>query len=591
MPLSNIPRHSLVTLLIIVKIVVTTVQIFIWGELRNGAINLRPLSRPLRLLTLCGLLFTCIFLISILFKDTVRVNSPLELLPTDSTTSRGVLVPSYIIPLTLIAITIGWGYMLTGALHVQPALRWLIFALYGFFTVAPLMFYVLSEAGIGLTRWTAPLLLLLLIYAFIMVPRRSLPVALEWVLLTGLHGLLVSVCLFAAVRTQMVADSEIRSSYIIEATLTGNTLLSAPFLFLAGLSWIDFGIAMSGWFTGAVRERATTVVAIWILFALMGYRLYVPISGIMANGVDVQQLGAWAGAALLCAGLLLIAVWRQRQPPGGNVSRGLITWLIILPISLMILLVIAALFATLFVLPNVFAPGAINRFTQILASIEVLGDGVGQQLPLIVAALALPIIGLAVRRGYATVAAYGLILFWHRVLDWATEPGRQLAWLRFDHADVEMIVLLALTGLALVWLRRHQLTGIRAVQLFGLVLLMALINQIDFLDNPLSPVLGFAGAFFLAFGILWNILTAGGQFANYSSAAFPQTSRLLLYIGYALLSVSIAHWYLVSHNIDQQILQSDFNLSGFHVFGLPLAYLVLVERGEPLLRGADSTQS
>jgi hypothetical protein len=93
---------------------------------------------------------------------------------------------------------------------------------------------------------------------------------------------------------------------------------------------------------------------------------------------------------------------------------------------------------------------------------------------------------------------------------------------------------------------------------------------------------------FLVFGIVWNILTAGGQFVNQSSPGLPRDSRLLLYVGYVLLSVSVAHWYLVSHNIVVQIVQGDINVLGFLVLGLPLAYLTLVEGGERLL-GADST--
>jgi hypothetical protein len=44
-------------------------------------------------------------------------------------------------------------------------------------------------------------------------------------------------------------------------------------------------------------------------------------------------------------------------------------------------------------------------------------------------------------------------------------------------------------------------------------------------NSPLSPFFGFAGVLLLAFGILWNVLTAGGQFANQDSPGFPRASR------------------------------------------------------------------
>ncbi len=177
-----------------------------------------------------------------------------------------------------------------------------------------------------------------------------------------------------------------------------------------------------------------------------------------------------------------------------------------------------------------------------------------------------------------------MILAWSQALAWLTRAGRPLAALQYTYADVDMVGLLALTTLALAWLLRRRLTGERALRLLGLALLMALLNQTAFLDNPFSPLFGIAGVFFLVFGIAWSILTAGGKFVNQSSPGLPRDSRLLLYIGYVLLSVSVAHWYLVSHNIAVQIVQSDINVAGFLVLGLPLAYLTLVEGGERLLR-------
>ena len=164
-----------------------------------------------------------------------------------------------------------------------------------------------------------------------------------------------------------------------------------------------------------------------------------------------------------------------------------------------------------------------------------------------------------------------------------TSAERPLYALRYTYAEVDTIMLLVFTGLTLLWLARRRFTGSLALRLLALALLMAVLNQTAFLDNPFSPLFGFAGVFFLVFGIMWSVLTAGGQFANTNSPGFPRASRLLLYIGYVLLSVSVAHWYLVSHNIDLQIVQSNYNFAGFRTFGLPLAFLALVEGGRRLV--------
>ncbi|HYN90130.1 MAG TPA: hypothetical protein VER55_16465 [Ardenticatenaceae bacterium] len=64
---------------------------------------------------------------------------------------------------------------------------------------------------------------------------------------------------------------------------------------------------------------------------------------------------------------------------------------------------------------------------------------------------------------------------------------------------------------------------------------------------------------------------------------FPRNSRLLLYVGYVLLTVCIMHWYLVSHHIELQTPQTSRTFAAFRLFGLPLDYLVLVDGGERLL--------
>ena len=89
------------------------------------------------------------------------------------------------------------------------------------------------------------------------------------------------------------------------------------------------------------------------------------------------------------------------------------------------------------------------------------------------------------------------------------------------------------------------------------------------MDNPFSPLFGFAGVFFLVFGIMWSVVTGGGQFVHGDSSGLPRASRLLLYLGYVLLSVSVAHWYIISHNVVEQTIQHDFTLGAIAFTGCP----------------------
>jgi hypothetical protein len=56
-----------------------------------------------------------------------------------------------------------------------------------------------------------------------------------------------------------------------------------------------------------------------------------------------------------------------------------------------------------------------------------------------------------------------------------------------------------------------------------------------------------------------------------------------MYLGYVLISVSVVYWYLASHNLQMQINQSTMNQLGFLAIGLPIVYLMLIERGKPLV--------
>jgi len=113
-----------------------------------------------------------------------------------------------------------------------------------------------------------------------------------------------------------------------------------------------------------------------------------------------------------------------------------------------------------------------------------------QHRPLLLACAGLLLARVAWRRRAATLAAYAMILAWSQALVWLTRAGRPLAALQFTYADVDTLGLLALTALTLIWLGRRRLTGERALRLLGLALLMALLNQTAFLDNPFSPLFG-----------------------------------------------------------------------------------------------------
>ena len=585
-------RGLFTALLVLFEIVVAGTRVFALDGLRAGLIDVRPLNRVTRLLALIGLLLVFGFLFSLVFGDVLRLNSSLQLLTYASSAVRGLLAPSVAVPLTLLAVALGWTYILTGALHVRRAARWFALALYILYVIPGLGRSILTTATTldMTTTFTsiggAACLSLLILFAFALLPHLHWPLAVEFSVLWLCNSLLFLLAYAQVViGAQRTLDAPFNAGDLVtELVLIERTLL-IPFLFVAGVEMVNFGRDVSGWGGKTLQRFASARMAKGLLLALLAYRGYGFARSWLSEGISAQQVNAWLGAAALAAGLWLILRWRQRKAIGDSVPMKLVLALIFGTTSSLILLtVILQWVPLLFILIVILTqdPSAMTT-AGFFETVDALSQTYGQIALLVTAILGVIIALAAMRRGRYTVAAFGWIVAWSRGLGWLTEPERALARWHFEYADVDVSLWLALTAVTLFWLARGQLTRTRALRLFVLALLAALLNQTGFLDNPFSPLFSFAGIFFLAFGILWSVLTAGGRFLNDDSKNFPRASRVLMYLGYVLLSVSIAHWYNISHDVANQTLQSDFTTRGFVGIGLPLAYLAFVEGGRSLV--------
>jgi hypothetical protein len=143
-----------------------------------------------------------------------------------------------------------------------------------------------------------------------------------------------------------------------------------------------------------------------------------------------------------------------------------------------------------------------------------------------------------------------------------------------DRTDLWWVLLFA--ALALYWLVRRQLTAERASGLAFLTLITLLLRQTDFISNRFSPFADSSGLGFLAFGIVWDALTIGA-WANEGSRGLPRISRIFLYLGYVLLTVTVINWAVASHDLGAvSQLTGELGLVGLDAFGKPLLYTIFV---------------
>lgn len=190
---------------------------------------------------------------------------------------------------------------------------------------------------------------------------------------------------------------------------------------------------------------------------------------------------------------------------------------------------------------------------------------------------------VAVRRSRFAVASFTALLAWSAIVRWLTRIDGVLSALHFDYSHLDTLMIVVLIVMTAWLLARGKMTQERALRLLGITILTALLHQTGFLDNPFSPLFSAGGVLLIVIGIVWSVLTAGGRFLNADSAGFPRISRALMYFGYVMLSLSVAHWFVVSHDVQQQAVQGDIALSGFALYGLTLLMWLLVMRGRPLL--------
>jgi hypothetical protein len=181
------------------------------------------------------------------------------------------------------------------------------------------------------------------------------------------------------------------------------------------------------------------------------------------------------------------------------------------------------------------------------------------------------------QRGAAIfLGTFGALSVWREV----TKPGAVLSI--FDtgaSGNAQVLVdfwwVLVLAVIAVIWLVRHTLTAERAARLLFLLLLTELIRQTSFIESPFSPFLGFAGIGFIAFGIVWDVVTKG-FWTNRSTPALPRISRLFLYLGYMLFTVTLINWALTSHDLENLgIFTGNLADIGFGRFGKPLLYAIV----------------
>jgi hypothetical protein len=573
------------------------VRNFVWADLREGMIDLRGLSRTTRALVWTGFTVLGAMLLAVLFNDAWRASS--ELVPMNAsigTVGRGSMLPTALVPATLFALALAWSFALTGALHARRSIRLGVLAVFLLSAAG----WVNSDTalagwmiGAGEARDLVPMFvgwaLLAAVPAFFWLRRRAeaRPAA-EFLVL---FATVCAVLLLMQAR-QMESLRSMGMPVLMAmlemnvATLRGFVL---PLLLIIGVDIAVFTHQASGWAANIATDGLPRGFPQALLAGALVWRLGQVAAELAARleaGTLRAEMVQYGGA--LGIPLLALATWwlvsRIRPAAGAEegeaTAEGVVEEAEKYAVPLVLAFVGVQLVGDVLILFAQALP--ITPLTAVLQSIAVGLAGLLNHFLTTPWHLALNVVALALavrmaRRGRRSLALYlgifGAMHLWFE----ATNPGRPLAVLGWRGSEPEDFWWTAiLAGTAAVWAARRTLTRERAVALLGLVCMTWLLRQTDILDDPYSPLFfGYSGIGFLAFGILWDVLTAG-SWANEGTEGLPRVSRVLMYVGYVLLTVAVVNWALTGHDLSAVgQFTGDTAMVGLDRFGKPILYGVI----------------
>lgn len=565
---------------------------FVWADLRGGLMDLRGLGRTTRALAWLGFGLLAAMIVALVFNDVWRAQFPFIAVRSETDAGRGALLPIALVPVSLFLFAMAWSFMLTGALHSHPVIRLGALLLYVSTAISMTSTAISDLSGRPLLGWTAVGAIGLVPLIFAARWRAAPRPAPEFVLF------LVPVALtLALAQLQGVTSWRLNNVPIMFFSLSLNLGAAQqfvlPLLFLIGVDIANFTQQAAGWTTAILAARLPRWLTPTALLLFLAWRL----RDVVAEAIARVDLNGWrTEAAVYCVAALVplgtgVSWWLIKRlskradeervtAPAINevVERWALPLILVYNATALLnalLLSIAACLPTLGRLVGDFALGTSLSNQVIDVTSEVFNATFVPWRFLIDGSAVLLALWLA-RRGRGALALY-LALF--GLLDIRSEllaPGMPLA--RFtaigpgNPLDFWWVAIFG--AVTLFWLFRGRLTATRAAGMLFLTLITGLLRQTDFIENPFSPFFGFAGIFFIAFGIVWDVLTSG-SWANEGTKALPRSGRIFLYLGYVLLTVTLVNWAVTIHDLTTiSSFTGDIAVTGLLRFGRPLLFAI-----------------
>lgn len=549
--------------------------------IRDGHLRLDGMTGTQRQLAKAGLVAVGVLLVSVLFSDVWRRGELLhlyfELTPT--------FVPRGLMPVTLVTLTLAWALLVWGALSASPLVKvfvGLMFGLTGTVFLAPTSIntsgsWILDHGPFAVkVGYYTVLGALTLSVALHWLPRvnRWAVHVLRLVTLAAMVAFFLTSLWIHVAYVDQGFDSTVQS--LVGGAIDQIDAFLLPLVYAAAVAVVRFGLDVSTSLSAGLGELSVRVVR-WLVLALVLAKLWF---------VLVSKWGFWTDyvvdrapttirtlVSLVLLALLVWAVTRFATTTEFAAARERLIYGSSVALGLTFMLSVAATCATIAAL-TIFQTEKTPPFTDWTSSDWFVDYGtVSMAVLAIVAGIWLlrrhrSTKGSELGSGLVVVGAWSLPAL---VLNLLAVP-----W-GFSEQLFDVTITLVLLVLLLVWWRRWEgpgLVAVAAVTVFAWLVM----SRGDYLVW-LGAILGLPAVLVTVFGIAY-VVASDSTFAAASSRRLPQDSRVLLFVGYLLFSVTILHWNVTSHGSSTD---SDAAAAFFYI-GIPVAAWML---GRQLVPRAD----
>lgn len=540
----------------------------------DGHIRLEGLSWTERQAARMGLVTLGLLLVSVLFADLWRRG---ELLPVGDGDSLTFL-PEGLLPVTLLSFVVAWTMLLWGALTSGWPARLLV-AVAFLLTNAPLSTSASVEVGERTAlQWGPDLVrygyfatagLVVLSIVLIWLPPRLASRLLPVLRLLVFLGLVVFFMTHLWVHMAYVDEGfQGAVQFLVSNALREIDGLLIPLVYVSAVLVIDFSLDVAFGVSRTVHDAPRHLLR-WMLVALLAVKLWF---------ILFDELGDWATYAedrpaavvrtIVSVVLLALLVrWVSRLAPSDDVDGAKerllygTSVLLAFPIVLGVMVAGAGVF-TLTQIKTHEMPGFVEAYPT-----RAIND---YGLP--VAAALSVVLGLWLVRRHRTPmdteVGSGLVVIglWCLPALLLNLTSWEIGW------SDELVDLLVTLGVVAVLVRAWNRFDLR------LAVILAALTVFSWLALTKGDWINLVGELFALPAIL--VVVVGVVFSLAGDAGFtadtgklvPQGARVMMFVGYLVLSVTILHWVEATHSPSSADVLGD---AGFFYIGLPWAAWVI----------------